>query len=73
MRHLSTGFPRLLSPYPVVLLLFACAEAAPGPQPPGDGDWVAYGRDAGGSKYSPLDQITTANVAELELAWSWEP
>ena len=72
MRHLSTGFPRLLSPYPVVLLLFACAEAAPGPQPPGDGDWVAYGRDAGGSKYSPLDQITTANVAELELAWSWE-
>jgi quinoprotein glucose dehydrogenase len=32
-------------------------------------DWPAIGSDPGGSQYSPVDQITPANVAELELAW----
>ena len=32
-------------------------------------DWPAYGHDAGGSRYSPLGQITGANVAGLQLAW----
>ncbi len=31
--------------------------------------WTAYGHDAGGTRYAPLDQITRANVAGLELAW----
>jgi quinoprotein glucose dehydrogenase len=35
------------------------------------GDWVAYGRDAGGERYSPLDQITRENVSSLEVAWSY--
>jgi quinoprotein glucose dehydrogenase len=35
-------------------------------------DWPAYGRDAGGSRYSPLDQINRANVATLKLAWEWK-
>ncbi len=34
-------------------------------------DWPAYGRDPGGTKYSPLDQITAANVAKLALAWTY--
>src|SRR5205809_975931 len=29
-------------------------------------DWAYYGQDPGGSKYSTLDQINTANVAKLE-------
>src|SRR5690348_15915469 len=33
------------------------------------GDWPAYGRDAGGSRFSPLTRITTANVATLQHAW----
>ena len=33
-------------------------------------DWLIYGRDYNGSRYSPLDQITTANVGKLKLAWS---
>ena len=32
-------------------------------------EWTAYGRDAGGSRYSPLDQITSANITQLREAW----
>ncbi len=34
------------------------------------GEWHHYGRDAGGTRFSPLDQITPANVADLQPAWS---
>lgn len=34
-------------------------------------DWPSYGRDAGGTKYSPLDQINTKNVAKLTPAWTY--
>jgi quinoprotein glucose dehydrogenase len=37
----------------------------------GDADWLAYGRDAAGTRYSPLGQITPANASQLELAWSY--
>ena len=33
--------------------------------------WSAYGGDPGGTRYSGLDQIDRANVAGLELAWSY--
>lgn len=33
------------------------------------GEWHAYGRTGDGQRYSPLDQITTANVAGLQEAW----
>ncbi len=32
-------------------------------------EWRNFGRDAGGSQYSPLDEINRANVDGLELAW----
>ncbi|AAZ19087.1 quinoprotein glucose dehydrogenase [Psychrobacter arcticus 273-4] len=34
-----------------------------------DGEWSAYGRTDYGQRYSPLTQITTDNVKDLELAW----
>jgi len=34
------------------------------------GDWLHYGNDAGGTRYSPLDQITPANVGKLQVAWT---
>lgn len=34
-------------------------------------DWPAYGRDAGGSRFSPLDQINRANVGQLKIAWTY--
>lgn len=35
------------------------------------GDWPYYGADAGGSKYSPLGEITRANVKDLSVAWTF--
>jgi quinoprotein glucose dehydrogenase len=35
------------------------------------GEWHAYGRTAYGQRYSPLNQITPANVAQLEVAWTY--
>ncbi|HEX7139662.1 MAG TPA: hypothetical protein VF219_17550, partial [Vicinamibacterales bacterium] len=34
-------------------------------------DWPYYGGDQGGSKYSPLADVNTTNVAKLTHAWEW--
>jgi quinoprotein glucose dehydrogenase len=34
-----------------------------------DTGWPAYGGDNGGTRYSPLAQITPSNVGELRVAW----
>ena len=34
-------------------------------------DWTHYGNTAHGTRYSPLDQITPANVHALRQAWSY--
>ena len=39
------------------------------PAPVTESDWPHYGNDAGGTRFSPLNQITTANVDRLEVAW----
>jgi quinoprotein glucose dehydrogenase len=36
-----------------------------------DDGWLYYGRDQGQERFSPLTQINTANVDQLELAWSY--
>jgi quinoprotein glucose dehydrogenase len=38
---------------------------------PGDGDWPEYGREKGGTRFSPLSQITRENVGQLEVAWTY--
>jgi len=56
-------------------MITACGDTRNGSVPGSDiapGDWPNYARDLGASKYSPLDQIDTDNVAGLEVAWSWE-
>lgn len=47
----------------------ACTAAAA--QGVAQGGWPAYGGDAGGQRYSPLVQITPANVASLRVAWTF--
>lgn len=37
-----------------------------------DGDWQFYGRTPKGDRFSPLNQITTANVGKLQVAWTAE-
>ena len=34
-------------------------------------DWAYYGQDPGGARFSALDQINRANVAQLERAWTY--
>lgn len=36
-----------------------------------DGDWRMWGNDAGGSRFSALDQITRSNVGLLAHAWTF--
>src|SRR5437016_1146400 len=38
----------------------------------GQKDWPTYGHDVGGMRYSPLTQITPANVATLRRVWTYE-
>jgi quinoprotein glucose dehydrogenase len=51
--------------------MVALGMALTAQEAPSRGDWVAYGRDAGGERYSPLDIIRRENVASLEVAWTF--
>ena len=41
-------------------------------QSPAPGDWPRYGRDSASTRFSPLKQITTGNVAKLKTAWTYQ-
>lgn len=38
----------------------------------GQTDWPVYGGDLGNTRYSPLSQITAANVSKLAQAWVFD-
>src|SRR5256885_5317550 len=59
--------------YAVILAAAALLPTmAQTPKKPAPGaDWPMYNRDLGGSRYSPLTQIGTTNVANLKMAWSY--
>lgn len=44
-------------------------EAVPTPQATPSGEWRHYGNDLGGSRFSPLTQLTPENVSGLKQAW----
>ena len=48
----------------LVVLLFVVPVSA-------QTDWRYYGGDEGGSRFSPLAQINTANVKSLKRAWTY--
>jgi quinoprotein glucose dehydrogenase len=54
-----------------LLALTLVADRAAVAQQPPAAEWTHYGRDAGGSRYSPLAQITRENVGRLEIAWTF--
>jgi quinoprotein glucose dehydrogenase len=35
-------------------------------------EWPTYGGDAASGKFVPLEQIHQGNVADMQIAWSWE-
>ncbi len=60
-----------------VLVAAACLLSACGPRAgettapasAGEVDWPSFGQDPGGAQYSPLAQVTPANVGDLQLVW----
>ena len=36
-------------------------------------EWQTYNHDLAGTRYSPLTQINTSNVARLTQAWTYRP
>ncbi|MGI8673130.1 MAG: hypothetical protein ACR2LU_11050 [Luteitalea sp.] len=59
-------------PLVVVLTIVALACATVWTQPaPSAIDWTAHGADAGHRQYSPAAQLTPANVARLQVAWTY--
>lgn len=52
-----------------LVALLVLASPLDGQVAPAPGEWAAWGRDAGGTRYSPLDELHVGNVAELEVAW----
>jgi quinoprotein glucose dehydrogenase len=48
-------------------------QITPGPAGPGTGsDWPNYGGNKLGNRYSPLDQVNTGNVRNLQVAWMYD-
>jgi quinoprotein glucose dehydrogenase len=68
--------PRELLVSGAIAFLMACAPASP---EGGDAvspaarpeEWIAYGRDLLGSRFSPLEEITPENAPSLAVAWSF--
>jgi quinoprotein glucose dehydrogenase len=56
-----------------VLIIAVLAARSPGEEKAEKAvaDWPAYGRDPGGSRYSPLGQINRSNVQKLHVAWTY--
>ena len=59
----------------VAIACVACRAQSPLPAPvdPASGsvEWTSYGRDPGGSRYAPLEDISRDNVARLRVAWTY--
>ena len=68
---LSAGRPviRYVAPVAVVACLGSAGVTAQSGAT--DGEWGVFGADAGATRYSPLDEIHSGNVGDLEVAWRW--
>jgi len=53
-------------------VLFVISFVLVGAQSSRQVEWLYYGGDQAGTKYSPLTDINAANVQRLEIAWQWK-
>ncbi len=58
-------------PFAPLVLAWGCSPAPAAPPPTAADNWGHYLGDAATSQYSSLQQIDTANVDELRVAWSY--
>ncbi len=56
----------------LVLSMGACKSSTPSKAPGDAADWTMHGRTYDEQRFSPLNQITEQNVAQLGLLWSRE-
>ena len=54
----------------IILLIGSVSLFAQAPKTPA-GDWPMFNRDLAGTRYSPLTQIKSTNVAKLKPVWSY--
>src|SRR4029453_19626502 len=69
--HSTERFVRILAfrAAPVIFLLAAAGTAQRPAVTPAE-EWQMYGHDLAGTRFSPLTDINTGNVARLAGAWS---
>ncbi len=75
----SHGKVLVISTKPILCILYAVAalaigavalaQSTGGKLPGTSTEWPTYGHDSGGMRFSPVTQITPANVARLKVAW----
>lgn len=69
MKKLSNPIRSLLLVASAMLLGISFAQTDQDMVNPPAGEWPQFGRDATADRYSPLDQVNTENVTNLQLAW----
>jgi len=55
----------------VAIVTSTLAQSKPAQRPAASNEWPTYGHDPGGMRFSPLTQITPANVNQLKPAWMY--
>ena len=68
----SNGFASAVAIAAAALCVAAPLRPAQAQPVAGPADWPIYHRDPAGTRFSPLTEITTANVGGLELAWHYK-
>ena len=56
----------------LVAVIGFCTAAVSGQHGATSGEWRYFSGDSGGTRYSPLEQITRDNVKTLKVAWTWK-
>ena len=70
-RRLFTRRPVIRATAGVALLAWLGTAGVGAQSGAADGEWGVFGADAGATRYSPLDQIRSDNVGDLDVAWRW--
>ena len=65
----TRGMPRFSL---AVIVILATLSASASAQKPAAGDWPLHNLDAESGRFSPLDQINTANAATLAIKWQFD-
>ena len=78
MKHSATRFAAIVVAVGSLLVISSQLSKAqrgtpaPAPARSPDADWPMHNRDFAGTRYSPLNQINTSNVATLVKTWSFK-